>query len=215
MDLDRKSYNQVCPMATALDYVGDRWTILILRELLGGTARFHELRDGLPGIATNLLTERLQRLEMDGLVRRINARNTVLYALTEQGAGIRSTLEELGIWGAGLNRAAPPVHGRSIRAFAMALQAILVRAGDSLPSERLIVELEIDGEFIEVILDKRPTAIARLSIDPDARVRISTSNMSAVLLGQPFDASVFETVSGNEAATKHLVAGLNWTGPAA
>ena len=88
IDPDRKSYNQVCPVATALDFVGDRWTILILRELLGGSARFQELREGLPGIASNLLTERLRRLEADGLVRQIHAHNSVLYALTEQGAGI-------------------------------------------------------------------------------------------------------------------------------
>ena len=96
IDLDRKSYNQVCPTATALDFIGDRWTILILRELLGGAARFYELRDGLPGIASNLLTERLRRLEADGLVRQIHRHNTVLYALTEQGAAVRPILEELG-----------------------------------------------------------------------------------------------------------------------
>ena len=68
---DRKSYEQVCPMATALDFVGDRWTILILRELLGGPARFQDLKDGLPGIAPNLLVERLRRMEGDGIVRRL------------------------------------------------------------------------------------------------------------------------------------------------
>ena len=63
----------MCPLSTALDFVGDRWTILILRELLGGSARFQELRDGLPGIASNLLTERLRRLESDGIIRRVRA----------------------------------------------------------------------------------------------------------------------------------------------
>lgn len=215
LDPDRKSYNQVCPMATALDFIGDRWTILILRELLGGAARFHELRDGLPGIATNLLTERLRRLEADGLVRQIHAHNTVLYALTEQGAGIRATLEELGFWGARLGRVAPAEHERSIRAIAMALQSILIRAGDTLPTERMVVELEVSGEYVEVILDQRPTVTARLSTEPDARGRASTAGISAVLLGQSFDESTFTHVSGNEAATKHLVAALSWAGSAA
>jgi len=210
MNPDRKSYNQICPMATALDFIGDRWTILILRELLGGSARFHELRDGLPGIATNLLTERLRRLETDGIVRRVAAHDTVLYGLTEQGADIRATLEELGWWGARLQRrAAPTVHERSIRAIAMALQSILVHAGDALPIERLVVELEVDGEYVEVILDQRPTATARLSTEPDARVRTSTSGISAVLLGRAFDESTFTHISGNEAATKQLVSALS------
>jgi DNA-binding HxlR family transcriptional regulator len=214
-DPDRKSYNQVCPMASALDLIGDRWTILILRELLGGSARFHELRDGLPGIATNLLTERLRRLEADGLVRQIHSHNTVLYALTEQGAGIRATLEELGFWGARLGRVAPAKHERSIRAIAMALQAILVRAGDTLPAERRVVELEVDGEYVEIILDQRPTVTARLSTEPDARIRASTAEISAVLLGQFLGEPTFTHVSGNEAATQHLVAALSWVGSAA
>jgi hypothetical protein len=191
VDPDRKSYHQVCPMATALDFIGDRWTILILRELLGGSARFQELRDGLPGIASNLLTERLRRLEADGI------------------AGIRTALEELAFWGARMGRAAPVLHQRSIRAIAMALQAVLVRAGDALPTERLVVELEVDGEYIEVVLDQRPTVTVRLSIEPDARVRISLAGISAVLSGQGFDDSTFTHVSGNEAATKHLVAALS------
>ena len=89
---ERKSYEQVCPMATALDFIGDRWTILILRELLGGPARFQELRDGLPGIATNLLTERLRRMEADGIVRRVEFGGAGLYTLTEAGAGIRTAI---------------------------------------------------------------------------------------------------------------------------
>jgi DNA-binding HxlR family transcriptional regulator len=212
IDPDRKSYYQVCPMATALDFVGDRWTILIIRELLGGSARFQELRDGLPGIASNLLTERLRRLEADGIVRQIQAHNTMLYALTEQGAGIRTALEELAFWGARMGRAAPVLHQRSIRAIAMALQAVLVRAGDTLPAERMVVELEVDGEYIEVALDQRPTVTVRLSIEPDARVRVSTAGISAVLGDQAINDSTFTHVSGNETATKHLIAALNWTG---
>lgn len=209
MEPNRKSYSQVCPLATALDYIGDRWTILIFRELLGGSARFNELHDGLPGIATNLLTERLRRLEADGLVRQIQARNTVLYALTERGAGIRPTLEELGIWGARLGRVAPPEHERSIRALAMALQSILVRAGDDLPDERLVVELDVDGEYAEITLDKRPTVTVRPATDPDARVQISGRGISEVLMGQAFDESPFVHVSGNVVATEYLIGALS------
>src|ERR1700739_2546544 len=66
----RKSYNQNCPIATSLDIVGERWTLLILRELLGGPRRYSDLRAELPGIATNLLADRLTELQAAGLVDR-------------------------------------------------------------------------------------------------------------------------------------------------
>ena len=207
----RKSYQQICPMSTALDYIGDRWTILILRELLGGPARFLELRSGLQGIPSNLLTERLRRLEADRLVRQIHQHNTVLYALTEEGAASRSFLEELAFWGAQLNRVAPVKYQRSIRAIAMALQSILVRAGDVLPAERLVVELEVEGDFVEVKLDHRPTVTVRLPLDADARVKATRAGLSEILLGRNFDPSIFTHISGNPAATEHLIAALDWT----
>src|SRR5438270_8680498 len=66
----RKSYKQNCPIATGLDVLGERWTLLILRELLGGPRRYSDLRAELPGIATNLLAERLKELTEAGLVDR-------------------------------------------------------------------------------------------------------------------------------------------------
>jgi DNA-binding HxlR family transcriptional regulator len=66
----RKSYNQNCPIARGLDVLGERWTLLILRELVGGARRYSDLRAELPGIATNLLADRLRELEEAGLVDR-------------------------------------------------------------------------------------------------------------------------------------------------
>ena len=191
-------------MATALDFVGDRWTILILRELLGGPARFQELRDGLPGIATNLLTERLRRMQTDGIVRRVEKAGPMLYALTDAGAGIRTAVEELGMWGARMGRVGPPTHQRSIRAIAMALQSVLVRAGDALPPEVHVIELDVDGEYAEIILGPRPTVTARISMRPDARVATATRDISAFLLGQPADEQTFRHASGDEQATQCL-----------
>jgi DNA-binding HxlR family transcriptional regulator len=205
---NRKSYEQVCPMATALDFVGDRWTILILRELLGGPARFQELRNGLPGIAPNLLTERLRRMEADGIVRRVESKSNVLYALTGTGEGIRTAIEELGMWGVRMGRVSPAIHQRSIRAIAMALQSVLVRAGDALPDERFVIELEVDDEYAEIVLDQRPTVTARPSMAPDARVRASTPELSAFLLGEPFNTSTLTHVFGNEEAVRRLVVAL-------
>ena len=206
----RKSYQQFCPMAAALDLVGDRWTILILRELLGGPARFGELREGLPGIAPNLLADRLRRLEADGLVRR--SESAGLYTLSDEGAGIRTAIEELGLWGARLARVAPPVHERSIRAIAMALHAILVRAGDRLPDEYAVIELDVDGEPIEIALGPKPAVIARPASQPDARVLASSRWLSNYLVGEATDDESPRHASGEAAVTRRLEAALGLVG---
>jgi DNA-binding HxlR family transcriptional regulator len=97
-----KSYQQYCGVAAALDRVGDRWTLLILRELSFGEQRFTDLRAQLPGIASNLLTDRLRDLEVDGLVEQHElpapAARTV-YALTPDGRRIIPVLRALARFG--------------------------------------------------------------------------------------------------------------------
>ena len=95
-----RSYRLLCPIARALDHLGDRWTLLILRDLHAGPARFSDLQSGLPGIASNLLTSRLRQLEADDLVRRREAEFGVsLYELTEKGLGTADLLYELAAFG--------------------------------------------------------------------------------------------------------------------
>jgi DNA-binding HxlR family transcriptional regulator len=98
-----RSYRQYCALAKALDVLGDRWTLLIVRELMiGGPSRYTDLRNGLPGIATNLLSERLRELEAAGVVAREEAPPpvaTTLFSLTPRGEALRPVLDELGSWG--------------------------------------------------------------------------------------------------------------------
>src|SRR6185312_7009995 len=98
-----RSYSQYCSVAKALDVIGDRWTLLIVRELLlAGPRRYTDLRNGLPGIATNLLSERLRDLEAAGVVIREDAPPPVastLFKLTARGEALRPVLRELGLWG--------------------------------------------------------------------------------------------------------------------
>jgi len=98
-----RSYGQYCSVAKSLDVIGDRWTLLIARELLlQGPCRYTDLKNGLPGIATNLLADRLHQLEAAGLVRREEAAPpvaTTLFHLTEAGAELRPVLDALGAWG--------------------------------------------------------------------------------------------------------------------
>ncbi|MFE2512172.1 winged helix-turn-helix transcriptional regulator [Streptomyces naganishii] len=98
-----RSYGQYCSIARALDVVGDRWTLLIVRELLlQGPCRFTDLKKGLPGIATNLLSSRLRELEEAGLITREDAPPpvaTALYTLSEDGLALEPVLKSLGLWG--------------------------------------------------------------------------------------------------------------------
>lgn len=98
-----RSYRQYCSIAKALDAVGDRWSLLIVRELLiRDGLRYTDLKDGLPGIATNLLSDRLRQLESAGLVRREDAAPpvaTTLFHLTEAGAELLPVVDALGRWG--------------------------------------------------------------------------------------------------------------------
>ncbi|GAA0271720.1 winged helix-turn-helix transcriptional regulator [Cryptosporangium japonicum] len=93
-----KSYGQLCAVARALDVVGDRWTLLIVRELLiSGPLRFTELQRGLPGVPPTLLTQRLRDLEQHDVVHRVPG---VRYRLTERGEQLEGVLRELLRWGA-------------------------------------------------------------------------------------------------------------------
>ncbi len=98
-----RTYGQYCSVAKALDVIGDRWTLLIIRELvIRGACRYTDLRHGLPGIATNLLADRIRELEAAGLVRREEAPPpvaTTLVHLTETGRELEPVLKALGWWG--------------------------------------------------------------------------------------------------------------------
>ena len=98
-----RSYGQYCSIAKALDVIGDRWTLLIVRELrLRGACRYTDLRNGLPGIATNLLADRIRELEAAGVIRREEAPPpvaTTLVHLTEAGAELEPVLRALCLWG--------------------------------------------------------------------------------------------------------------------
>jgi DNA-binding HxlR family transcriptional regulator len=105
-----RSYHEYCSVAKALDVVGERWSLLIVRELLAqGACRYTDLRAGLPGIATNLLADRLRELEAAGVIEREEAPPpvaTTLFRLTQRGQALRPVLDALGRWGVPLMREA-------------------------------------------------------------------------------------------------------------
>ncbi len=142
-----RSYGQYCSVAKALDVVGDRWTLLIVRELLGqGPCRYTDLRNGLPGIATNLLSDRLRDLEAAGLVRREEAPPPIaatLFSLTETGAELEPVLRALGAWG--IRYMAEPGESDEFRSHWFAFPVSLFLRDSSPAGPPVTIELRADG----------------------------------------------------------------------
>lgn len=94
-----KGYGQFCPIAKASEVLGERWTNLVIRELIAGSESFNDLRRGMPLISPSLLSSRLKSLEHAGVVRREQTRGGVSYHLTEAGEELRPIIMQLGVWG--------------------------------------------------------------------------------------------------------------------
>ena len=171
------SYGQYCGLAKALDVVGDRWTLLIVRELLSrGPLRYTDLRDGLPGIATNLLANRLRELEKAGVIRREAAPPpiaTTLFRLTERGEALRPALLELGRWGAPLLADAP--ESDAFRGHWLAW-----------PVEVYLQDREPNGPPLAIQVDAGGEAVVIEAKDGTLRTRIGRAeHPDAVLRGSP------------------------------
>lgn len=150
--MSNRSYNQYCGLAYALDIIGERWTILIIRELIAGPRRFTDLLAGLPGISTNLLAGRLKQLEHeDILVRRVlpPPAGSTVYELTPLGQALEKPLLELGKWGSQFVPPAPNGDALlNVGSYALALKTFFR------PEQALGVnetyELRIDNEVLQV-----------------------------------------------------------------
>ncbi|MEU8900385.1 helix-turn-helix domain-containing protein [Nocardia sp. NPDC048505] len=164
-----RSYGQFCALARALDVVGERWTLLIVRELLPGPMRYTELKTSLSGIATNLLAERLRALESNGLVQRELGDSGVRYALTERGAALREPMESLGRWGAPLLATGRDDDAFQPRWLTLALPALL-RGRTATPP----VELGIETDGFRMVLrlaEDGPEATVWTGQQPDTSIR--------------------------------------------
>jgi DNA-binding HxlR family transcriptional regulator len=154
-----RSYDEYCAIAKSLDVVGDRWTLLIVRELaLRGACRYTDLRNGLPGIASNLLAERLRELEHADVIEREDAPPpiaTTLFRLTPRGDQLRPLLERLIRWGVPLMVEQKP--GDAVRShwLAWALELMLTdRQPDASP---VTVELQTGDQ--PIVIETRDGAI--------------------------------------------------------
>jgi DNA-binding HxlR family transcriptional regulator len=141
-----RSYGQYCALAKALDVVGERWSLLIVRELLSRPCRYRDLQDGLPGVATNLLAERLRDLAGAGVVGRDDEGR---YVLTPWGEQLAEALNALARWGSPLMDEMGP--DESFRSHWLALPISFIFAGVDPRRPPLVVEIRAGGPPVTMV----------------------------------------------------------------
>src|SRR5881397_1403906 len=181
-----RSYGEYCSLAKALDVIGERWTLLIVRELaLQGACRYTDVRNGLPGIASNLLADRLRELERAGVIAREDAPPpiaTTLFRLTPRGEQLRPVLEGLIRWGVPLMTEQHPDDAVRSHWLAWALELMLSdRQPDGSP---FTIELQTGDR--PIVIETRDGAIqSRLgpADNPDAILTGPPTPILGLLLG--------------------------------
>jgi DNA-binding HxlR family transcriptional regulator len=167
-----RRYRLLCPIARGLDHVGDRWTLLLLRDLHAAPARFTDLQTGFPGLASNLLTERLRRLEADGFIQRRRADYGVtLYELTEFGESTSGLLFALGQLGSHFPPDKDVERPPNLRTLAVTLKEAIRQVID--PATSLHAGLVVDGEEFEIAIDRGDVEV-RYRTPVDVEVSIAT-----------------------------------------
>ena len=201
-----RSYDLYDGLARALDIVGDRWNLLIVRQLLVAAARYGELLDQLPGVSTNLLADRLRDLEAAGVVARRLAEeaNSVVYTLTPWGAELRGVIEGLIRWSTPLMVSGAAGDHFRLEWLAVALPALL-NGRAAATNRSSTVGLAIDGELVEVRATSAGIDV-RLGTDRalDAVVRADASIIFGLAAGVLAVEEVLEfaDVEGDEAAVR-------------
>lgn len=209
---ERKSYHQFCGLARALDVVGDRWTLLIVRELLLGARSFRELQNGLVGISPNLLTDRLRVLQQAGLITRNNAPSrskAVVYTLTDIGASLENAVFELIRWGAQWMASGPGTDRVEPQWSILALRALLETSvpGDSARSG--ILHIDVDGTPLTIELGNGMRAVRTGHAGvADATVTAHMPELLAVASGMRDSAAALQ-IQGNRAVVADALSILN------
>lgn len=149
----QRSYGQFCAAAKALDVVGERWTLLVIRELLLGPRRFTDLLVALRGMSTGLLTSRLRQLEAAGVIRREQLpppAGSWVYQITDTGLEVGLVVKALADWGARLLDMPGP--GEAVRADWLALHLAVSAPFEAVAGERETYEIHIDDEVLHIVL---------------------------------------------------------------
>lgn len=188
--MSKRGYGQYCPIAHSLDLVGDRWALLVVRDLMLGPKRFSDLMRGLPGLATNVLADRLKGLEGAGVVARRRLpppAGSAVYELTPHGRGLRGVLLALVGWGGETLGEPRPGQHVSEESVMLALRAVfgpLAAPGAREAWEVRFEEASFEGAF-GVGLDDGAVRVSRAAPEgPGAFVRVRVEALFAVSSGR-------------------------------
>jgi DNA-binding HxlR family transcriptional regulator len=191
-------YDDPCGIARAMDVIGDRWALLVVRELMFGGKRFAQLRAGLHGISPNVLSQRLRDLEAAGVVRRTMLEppaNVTVYELTDRGRALEPVLIELGRWGS--REQIKSDKELSVSALMVALKTVF----DARAARDAVYAIRVDGEpFTLTVAD------GVLQIEPgtargaDVGIVADAATLRSVAFGR-------ETIAAAQAAGRATVTG--------
>jgi DNA-binding HxlR family transcriptional regulator len=196
-----RKYDDPCGIARALDVIGDRWALLVVRELVFGPKRFVQLRAGLRTVSPNVLSERLRDLEAAGVVRRDELAppaSVTVYDLTERGRALEPVLLELGRWGS----QEPITTARELTpdALLVALKTAFDPSA-AVAAGKVGYELDIDGNWFMVIVSGDSVAISRGRSDqPAVTFSGDVATMRAIAFGR-------EPIAAAESAGRLAVTG--------
>lgn len=201
----RRVYDDACGTALALEFVGERWSLLIMRELVFGPRRFGEIKANLPGISANVLTQRLETLEAAGILLRRklpSPANVQVYELTTWGLEAAPLMRDLGRWAARSTRHDPMLFMSSASAM-MSLQTLVDRERAREP-QTVQVRLP-DGDFVARVADGA-VEVMRGETDAEATFAGDTMALRMTIYGKvPFGADGGMQVTGDLGAAQRFV----------
>jgi DNA-binding HxlR family transcriptional regulator len=184
--MPRRSYDQYCPLSRALDVIGERWTLLIVRELLAGPRRYTDLHADLPGVSTDVLATRLKEMEQDGLITRRRLPPPAaasVYELSPRGRDLLPALTLLAGWGATDLAERRPTDALRAHWFAIPL---LQQVAELAASCEGTVDVQLDEGTFHIVLNGAGPSYAHGPAEhADARLVLDADACLAVSRGQP------------------------------
>jgi DNA-binding HxlR family transcriptional regulator len=214
-----RGYDQYCPVAKGSEALGDRWTLLIVRELLAGSGGFNELERGLPGISRSVLADRLRKLERSDIIARQSGPTgrTIRYRLTPAGRDLQPVLDAIGEWGATWAFTEP----RPEELDPDLLMMWIARRVDhtQLPPTRTVVQFDLREPTKRYWLVLEPAEVSIClqapGFEPHLTVRADTAAMYRVYLGQTDLATAVQggtvTITGPEHLRRALTRWFTWS----
>lgn len=202
--MSRRSYAHYCPVARTLDVIGERWALLIVRELALGPRRYTDLHADLPGISTDVLAARLKDMEANGLVTRRRLSVPVwVYELTPRGHELVPVLAGLASWGSALLSEADPTDALRGHWFAIPLATALRQAAGGATGT---VRVLLDEHGWNLLIGPGGVTFIGEDTEPDATVRLDTATAAALARG---DTRLPDAVAHGEVTVKGDSA-LSW-----